>query len=466
MSPSRGGVEMGKKREEKGICRASPSPPVVPGCRGCRLLLCSRARPGKLSPVSQQHGQGGGGTGGAVPYSPCAQAALSCPCPRGLLARPVRPGGEAQRTGRVPSPLPQPHALTCTPGKPGSPRTPWGGCGKNEHSTILTAPRARLQLCPPRCPPVPSHPVSPGHLAGRTRSRPRKGEEPQSGVFAGPTQTSVFPEPRIPPPSVPEGLGVPCPHQAALSQQGHPAQPYQGTFGSLRSRAPLPALSSLLALEETAGQQAGGVVAAVSHTALQLTFSPLGPAGPAAPAGPSAPGAPWARGKGGSRRAPGGHPAGPPAQGGGQHLKSSAPRAAADTLCPPWPRHPLQKESGGQRGHLHGAGGGHPGLTCAPPCPFSPPRPALPRFPFLPCEEMGWLRVSPALGGVEGGADPKPDPPPDPLPALPAALSGTRSAEGSTVTGHVPKPWCRHGLPGAPPITSTYRVSRGARWPW
>lgn len=58
-------------------------------------------------------------------------------------------------------------------------------------------------------------------------------------------------------------------------------------------------------------------------------------------------------------------------------------------------------------------------------------------------------------------------PPPDPLPALPAALFGTRSAGGSTVTGHVPSSWCCHGPPVSPPIvTSTYRVSRGARWPW
>lgn len=42
-------------------------------------------------------------------------------------------------------------------------------------------------------------------------------------------------------------------------------------------------------------------------------------------------------------------------------------------------------------------------------------------------------------------------PPPDPLPALPAALFGTRSAGGSTVTGHVPSSWCCHGPPVSPP---------------
>lgn len=103
---------------------------------------------------------------------------------------------------------------------------------------------------------------------------------------------------------------------------------------------------------------------------------------------------------------------------------------------------------GGNRGTRTGQGGGHPGLTCAPSCPFSPPCPALPRFPFLPCEGMGWLRVSPALGV---GGRPQMGPPPDPLPALPAALFGTRSAGGSTVTGHVPSSWCCHGPPVSPP---------------
>lgn len=42
-------------------------------------------------------------------------------------------------------------------------------------------------------------------------------------------------------------------------------------------------------------------------------------------------------------------------------------------------------------------------------------------------------------------------PPPDPLPALPAALFGTRSAGGSTVTGHIPSSWWCHGPPVSPP---------------
>lgn len=61
---------------------------------------------------------------------------------------------------------------------------------------------------------------------------------------------------------------------------------------------------------------------------------------------------------------------------------------------------------------------------------------------------MGWLRVSPALGV---GGRPQTGLPPDPLPALPAALFGTRSAGGSTVTGHVPSSWCCHGPPVSPP---------------
>lgn len=40
------------------------------------------------------------------------------------------------------------------------------------------------------------------------------------------------------------------------------------------------------------------------------------------------------------------HPPGTLAQGGGRHLKSSAPRAAGDTLHPTRPRQPLQRESG------------------------------------------------------------------------------------------------------------------------
>lgn len=56
------------------------------------------------------------------------------------------------------------------------------------------------------------------------------------------------------------------------------------------------------------------------------------------------------------------HPPGIPAQGGGRHLKSSAPRAADRTLHPPWPRQPLQRES---RGGSGGASPGVPGLAGA-----------------------------------------------------------------------------------------------------
>lgn len=125
-----------KKKGEKGNLQSvtiTPGGPRLPWLPASPLLPGS---PWKIRLPEPAAWPKGGSRGGCAPYSPCAQAALACPCPRGLLARPVGPGGEAQGgAGRVPSPLPRPRALTCTPGNPGSPRTPLGGA-----APVSTAP--------------------------------------------------------------------------------------------------------------------------------------------------------------------------------------------------------------------------------------------------------------------------------------------------------------------------------------
>lgn len=66
-----------------------------------------------------------------------------------------------------------------------------------------------------------------------------------------------------------------------------------------------------------------------------------------------------------------------------------------------------------------------------------------------------------------GGADPKRDPPRTPylrsrLPFVARGLRGeARSAATSPARGVVTAPPCP-----PPVVTGTYRVSRGARWPW
>lgn len=147
------------------------------------------------------------------------------------------------------------------------------------------------------------------------------------------------------------------------------------------------------------------------------------------------------------------HPPGTPAQGGGRHLKSSAPQAAVGTLCPPQPWQPLQRESRG------GSGDARPGVPVPAGSALASPghlrSPSVPRgrgchgSPSCPARRQDGSGSSGDMSQV-----PRADGPPRPraltaLPVLPAALSGTRSAEGSAVSGRVPSTGTRGiGAPG------------------
>lgn len=244
-----------KKKGEKGNLQSvtiTPGGPRLPWLPVSPLLPGS---PWKIRLPEPAARPKGGSRGGCAPYSPCAQAALACPCPRGLLARPVGPGGEAQGgAGRVPSPLPRPRALTCTPGNPGSPRTPLGGAAPVSTAPSWQPQGARFQLCPP--PPRYLRSLSPRGASPVAPDLALGGEKnPKTVLFFCRTYINIC---------VPKASECPQGAAGALSPpgspvpKGHPAQPYQGTFGSPRSRAPLPAHGSFLALEETTGQQAGG----------------------------------------------------------------------------------------------------------------------------------------------------------------------------------------------------------------
>lgn len=103
---------------------------------------------------------------------------------------------------------------------------------------------------------------------------------------------------------------------------------------------------------------------------------------------------------------------------------------------------------GGNRGTRTGQGGVTPASPVRLRAPSRPPARHCRGSPS--CPARGWDGSGcPQPSG--GGGRPQMGPPPDPLPALLAALFGTRSAGGSTVTGHIPSLWCCHGPPVSPP---------------
>lgn len=147
--------------------------------------------PGGVERVGTAAGSGEG----AVPYSPCARAALVCPGPLALLSRPHRPGGGTSLlTSTLQHGLVTPCALLtppCTHLSPGVSQRAPSTLGEAAHMSGARPPGSptdRDRAHPTRLHPcsmllVPWHPSCPQHLSGHTHCHPGRGEKSQSGLL-------------------------------------------------------------------------------------------------------------------------------------------------------------------------------------------------------------------------------------------------------------------------------------------